>query len=165
MPAAPPITTAEPQSSERTTLPIGRMTVGEDGTVFANASRFKARMIVEAYKAGVSPQEYASPEMYGHAVTEADVHAVIAWYLQNRDGGWHWWGPNSTLPLPGATGSASAYDSRSSLTLRTPRASPRHWRSQWHPKGREALTGLQGGVGRVAGAGRLSDRPPPGPAP
>ena len=23
--------------------------------------------------------------MYGHAVTEADVHAVIAWYLQNRD--------------------------------------------------------------------------------
>ena len=83
--AASPITTAEPESSGRTTLSIGRMTVGEDGTVFANASRFKARMIVEAYKAGVSPRAYASPEMYGHVVTEADVHAVIAWYLQNRN--------------------------------------------------------------------------------
>ncbi|NNJ26087.1 DUF433 domain-containing protein [Alienimonas chondri] len=72
-------------SSARERLPIGRMTVDADGTVYANASRFKARLIVEAYKAGVSPEEYASPEMYGHAVTEADVHAVIAWYLQNRE--------------------------------------------------------------------------------
>ena len=83
--AADPTTTADQKSSGRATLPIGRMTVGEDGTVYANGSRFKARMIVDAYKAGVSPQRYASPEMYGHAVTEADVHAVIAWYLQNRD--------------------------------------------------------------------------------
>ncbi len=61
------------------------MTVDADGVVYANASRFKARPIVEAYQAGVSPREFASPEQYGHAVTEADVHAVIAWYLQNRD--------------------------------------------------------------------------------
>ena len=89
--AAPP-ETAPPETADsdagasaRTTLPIGRMTVDEFGTVYANASRFKARLIVEAYRAGVSPREFASPEMYGHAVTEADVHAVIAWYLQNRD--------------------------------------------------------------------------------
>ena len=93
MSAAPPVVPATPADREpaadgphaRERLPIGRMTVDADGTVYANASRFKARLIVEAYKTGVSPQEYASPEMYGHAVTEADVHAVIAWYLQNRE--------------------------------------------------------------------------------
>ena len=56
--------------------------VHENGTVYVGSTRVMLELVIEAYKAGNSPEQIV--EIWD-VLKLSDVHRVIAYYLEHRD--------------------------------------------------------------------------------